>query len=346
MPKKVLMFAGPIHPNPPLKGAAVETWMYEVSKRLISYEPHIISIGSPFYPEREYKEGIYFYRINFSKFYKRVFQKITKIDPLSYPKRILKLINEVKPDVIHVHNTVKWFLPLMDRIDKNIKKILHFHNEITLPVLIKIDAFLGCSNYIVELYKNNPRIKAKYFQCIYNGVDLSKFIPYWQNIELKRSIRKRFKINESEFVVLFVGRISPEKGVEHFIETAIFLKNVKNLRFIIVGEIAKKGARAEYAEQLIKVAKSLENKVIFTDVFSPAKMNLIYLLGDVVFLPSNFEEPFGMTALEAMATGIPVITRAKGGLKEYIKHEINGFFVREESIAKDASKIIMNLIKR
>ena len=77
--KKVVMFAGPYHPIPPIKGAAVETWIYEVSKRLIRYQPYIISIGSPFYPEKEFKEGIFFYRINFGRVYKRVFQKIGQV---------------------------------------------------------------------------------------------------------------------------------------------------------------------------------------------------------------------------------------------------------------------------
>ncbi len=53
MPKKVLMVAGPFHPDPPLKGAAVETWMYEVSKRLVGFEPHIVSISHPFYPAKK-----------------------------------------------------------------------------------------------------------------------------------------------------------------------------------------------------------------------------------------------------------------------------------------------------
>ncbi|WP_353684121.1 glycosyltransferase [Thermodesulfovibrio sp. 3907-1M] len=344
MPKKVLIFAGPVHPNPPLKGAAVETWMFETAKRLINFEPHIVSIGNPFYAERQYKDNIYFYRINFGKLYKRFFQKMTKLDPLSYPKRILKIINEVKPDIIHVHNTVKWFFPIIKELDTKIKKILHFHNEISISTPLEVDAFIGCSNYIVNIYKNNEKIKAKQFKCIYNGVDSQKFSPYWELAELRKTIRRRFKINENEFVVLFVGRISPEKGVEHFVKVAINLKEFENIKFVVVGEIAKRGDRFDYAKKIFELSRKLNNKITFTDVFPPSKIHQIYLIGDVVLIPSEFNEPFGMVALEAMATGLPVITRARGGLKEYIYHGINGFFLKEDNLLNNGAELVKTLM--
>lgn len=343
MPKKVVMLAGPVHPIPPLKGAAVESWMYEVSKRVISFEAHIVSIGSPYYPMQEYKEGVYFHRIYFSPIYKRIFQKITKLDPLSYPQRVLKIIKKINPDIVHIHNTFKWALPLIEKLHGKTKIILHFHNEVAVNKNIKIDAFVGCSKYILNLYKKNEKIKANYYKHIYNGVDLKKFRPYWENLELRRNIRKRFKIKDEEFIVLFVGRVSSEKGVEHFIDTAIELKNLDKIKFFVIGEISQKGDREKYAEEIFKKAKILKDKIIFTDFFSPPKMPLIYMIGDVVFTPSNFSEPFGMVNIEAMATGVPVITRQKGGVKEYIKHGINGFFVNENNIARAASEIIIKL---
>lgn len=111
--KRVVMVTSPVHPVPPLKGAAVETWMYEVSKRLIGFEPHIVSIFHPFYPLREWRDDIFFHRIHFSRIYKRLFQKITKLDPLSYPKRVLRVIDEVKPDIVHIHNFIDGILPLL-----------------------------------------------------------------------------------------------------------------------------------------------------------------------------------------------------------------------------------------
>lgn len=345
MPEKVLMFSGPVHPIPPLKGAAVETWMYEVSKRVLSFEPHIVSIGDPYYRGKEYQDGIYFHRINFSPVYKRLFQKITKLDPLSYPKRILRIIDEVKPDILHIHNTFKWALPVIESLKRQIKIVLHFHNEINVNKEILIDAFVGCSDYIVDIHKNNNKIKARLYKTIYNGVDLKRFRPYWEVLDIRRSLRRRFNIKDRDFVVLFVGRISPEKGVEHFVKTAIQMKNIENIKFLVIGEVSKKGDRHEYAKNIIQQASSFRDKIIFTDVFPPSKMHLIYLIGDVVVLTSNFNEPFGMVAIEGMASGLPVIARQKGGLREFIIDGLNGFFISEDKIIEDLVNLIKNLME-
>ncbi len=340
------MFPGPVHPIPPLKGAAVETWIYEVSRRLVFYEPHIACIGSAFHQKNEFKNGVYFHRITFGKFYKTIFQKITRIDPLSYPRRLLKIINEIKPDVVHMHNSVKWFLPVIEAVNKNMKNtkiILHLHNEIEINNEIAVDAFMGCSKYIVDIYQENKKIKAKYYKYIYNGVDLTKFRPYWESEEVRKDVRNRFNLTDKDFVVLFVGRISPEKGVEHVIDTAYLLRDIPNIKFLVVGEIPTRGSRLEYAKNIIQATQSLKDKISFTDVFPPFKMNLIYMVGDVIFIPSNFEA-FGMVALEAMATGLPVITRKKGGLKEFILDNENGFFVSEDNISTEAANIIERLI--
>lgn len=342
MPKKVLMFANPIHPIPPLKGAAVESWIYEVSKRIISFEPHIISIGSPYYPKEEYREGIYFHRISFNPLYKRIFQKITRWDPLSYTHKALRIIENINPEIIHIHNISKWALQLIEKLNGKFKIILHLHNKVLIEKNIKIDVLVGCSKYILDLYKKNEKIKADYYTYLYNGIDLRKFRPYWENLQLRNNIRKIFRIKDKEFVILFVGRVSSEKGVEHFINTAMELKNVDNIKFFVIGEIPKKGERKKYLEEIFEKASLLKDKIFFTDFFPPSKMHLIFLMGDVLFTPSN-SEGFGMVNIEAMATGIPVITREKDGIKEYLRDRINGFYVNEKNIARSASEILIRL---
>lgn len=345
--KKILMVAGPFHSNPPLKGAAVETWMYEVSKRIVGFEPHIVSIDHPFYPIREYRDGIFFHRIHFSRLYKRLFQKITRLDPLSYPKRISMIVDEVQPDIVHMHNSIKWFASLVEYIrKKEIKTVLHMTNEIHEIANMKIDALVGCSNFIVDVYKNSL-IKAGRHSCIYNGVDLEKFKPYWEVYSSRDNIKKGFEIDKKDFVVLFVGRISPEKGVEHFIKSALMFKDRPNVKFIAVGEIRKgdiKNDRVRYAKEIINIAAPLKDKIIFTGGIPPAKIHQLYLLGDVLILPSNFEEPFSMVAIEAMATGLPVIARKRGGLKEYIVDEVNGFFIDDRTPAVDIAKKVTDLM--
>lgn len=231
---------------------------------------------------------------------------------------------------------------------RGIKTVLHMHNEKDLADKIKVDAFLGCSNFIVDSYKKRP-VEADCFECIYNGVDLERFKPFWEVRSLREDLRDRFGIKGDEFVVLFVGRVSPEKGVEHLVRSAFILKNEDNIRFFIVGEIARgrrDNKRVRYGMEVIRLASPLKEKIVFTDVFPPAKIHLLYLLGDVLVLPSNFEEPFPMVPIEAMATGLPVIVRKRGGLKEYLVDGKNGLFIDDAAPGEDIADKIRLLYGR
>lgn len=326
MPKKVLMVAGPFHPVPPLRGAAVETWMYEVSKRLTSFEPHIVSIADPFYPAREHKEGIFFYRIHFSRLYKRLFQKLTKLDPLSYPKRVAQIIAEVDPDIVHMHQFTRWLDQMTKVISKeSMKTILHMHNESSVIPETEVDAFVGCSKFIVDSYAKTA-LRSKSFSHLYCGVDLTRFMPFWQVQPLRDDVRSRFGIGRDEFICLYVGRISPEKGLEHFIQSALLLQETDNVRFFVVGDMPQKGERRRYADDMMRMAAPLGDKIKFVGDFPPRKIHLLYLLGDLLVLPSN-SEAFSMVGIEAMATGLPVIASQKGGIMEYIVDGMNGLFI-------------------
>ncbi|MEO5359913.1 MAG: glycosyltransferase [Nitrospirota bacterium] len=332
MPKKILMAAAPVHPVPPLKGAAVEMWIYEVSKRLVGYEPHVVCLADEFYPDTEYKDGIFFHRIRFGRIYRRLCQKLTRLDPFSYNDRIIKLIKEISPEIIHMHNSIKRFTPLIKAVRAAglTKTMLHVQNEFPVDEPLELDAFTGCSQYIMNHYAAKP-IKAAHKFCIYNGVDLDRFKDFREVPDVRDAIRGRFGIKRNDFVVLFVGRVSPEKGVEHFINSAAIInkkRRLEDIKFFVIGEIQKgSGDRADYGRRIVDMAAGLP--VTFTDVFTPSRMHLIYLLGDIFVLPSNFDDPFPFVALEAMATGLPLVTRKKGGLMDYIIDGVNGLFVDE-----------------
>ncbi|QWR76621.1 glycosyltransferase [Candidatus Magnetomonas plexicatena] len=348
MIKRVVMVARPFYAVPPLKGAAVEMWMCEVSKRLLSFEPHIISISAPYYPDYEYRDGIYHHRVRFGGLYKHLFQKLTRLDPFSYAKRVLKIIREVNPQIVHLHNSVKLFLPLLKSLyGTKIKTVLHLQNEHPVDAALSTDALWTCSRYLLN-YFDGSLINAGSRTCIYNGVDLDKF-RYFKDVPGEREeVRRRFNIKNDDFVVLFIGRVSPEKGVEHIIETAGLLRDKKNVKFFIIGELQEGDLcsdRVRYGVEMMRRAEVLDGKVVFTGMFPPQKMHHFHLLGDVLVLPSNFEEPFGFVVIEAMATGLPVIVRKKGGVPEYIKDNENGLFIDEADKAGSISGIIRTLIK-
>lgn len=343
--KKVVMFAGPQHEIPPTKGAAVQTWIYEVSKRLITYQTHIISISHEFLPLKEFSDGIYFHRIYLSKIYKRIFQKILGWDICSYNKRVFNIIKEINPDIVHIHNyyNAKEIIEWIRRFNPNIKIVFHMHNQsdkFDKKEFPKVDKFVGCSNFITEHYKSNNLIKADEFVTIYNGVDNEKFDSA---IKLRESIKNFINVDQNKRNIFYFGRVSEEKGINRILEIAKLLKNNKDFKFYCVGEISRGGGRKDYFDKLddeIRI-NSLDN-IEFLNFIAPQKIHLAYQLADMIIVPSKFEEPFCMVTIEAMASNIPTICANKGGMKEYLENGKNSIVIDDyDRFSKIASEKII-----
>ena len=76
----------------------------------------------------------------------------------------------------------------------------------------------------------------------------------------------------------------------------------------------------------------------------PGEMQNVYHYADLVVVPSEFEEPFGMVAIEAMAAGIPVMAANKGGLAEFIEDGKTGIFIRQPDDPIDFSRQLFDVI--
>lgn len=346
--KKVVMIGQENHPIPPFKGAAVEWWMNEVAKRLITFRTYLFSVSDMWLPNKEYRDGVYYQRFNVGRVYKRLFRKITKLDPYPYEKRLAKAMDRLSPDILHVHNAPR----LLARITKFTKAkpriILHMHNEDKTINGIEFDALVGCSKYIVNRYKKELGSDHE-FQCIYNGVDLHRYKPYWEVPNRRKTMRDIFGLKDDEFVFLYVGRISPEKGVVELIEAfKRMLKVNGRVKLLIVGEISRgdprTSERVAYGEKVKSAVHGIRNSVVLTDVISPEKMHHVYPAADVLVAPSLFNEPFSMTTIEGMAVGLPVLVSRRGGLVEYVRDYDNGIFIDNVEDTLEMTDKMMNIL--
>jgi len=125
-----------------------------------------------------------------------------------------------------------------------------------------------------------------------------------------------------EKILLFVGRLVLEKGLDVLIRTLpIILGNSVNAKIVAVGEGPE---RDEY--QRLANDYGLGNKILFTGHIDDCTLRALYRVADVAIVPSRFE-PFGIVALEAMAAHCPVVANAVGGLNEIVDHEDTGLKV-------------------
>jgi len=122
-----------------------------------------------------------------------------------------------------------------------------------------------------------------------------------------------------EQIVLFVGRLVAEKGVQVMLNAApSVLAQCPSTRFLIVGT-------GYHTEELRRQAHALgiEHQVRFLGYVTDDELKKLYRISDVVCIPSLYE-PFGIVALEGMAAGVPVVTTDAGGLTDFVEHMVTG----------------------
>lgn len=148
---------------------------------------------------------------------------------------------------------------------------------------------------------------------VYNGVDLKRFRP--QNRDLYRNeIRKRYAVDESEFVLLCVGSGFERKGIRYILQA------IERITAPLTLIIAGRGSAEKYRSLIQR------QTVIFC---GPQKeIHKFYAASDV-FVSTPIYEPFGNACLEALASGIPIITTRLSGASEILEDGREGFLVNE-----------------
>jgi D-inositol-3-phosphate glycosyltransferase len=151
------------------------------------------------------------------------------------------------------------------------------------------------------------------------GVDLDRFRP-----GDKESARRALGLRD-ERIVLFVGRIEPLKGVDILINAAALLESDVDCSVLIVG--GEDGSRSQ-VRRLQELARSrgIEHRVAFVGAVDHETLPLYYNAADVCVVPSHYES-FGLVAVEAMASGVPVVASRVGGLAGTVKDGETGYLI-------------------
>jgi glycosyltransferase involved in cell wall biosynthesis len=252
---------------------------------------------------------------------------------------INKILEDSSFDVVHSHNG--FIDPLIfNFIEKNFPPVVHtLHGppfttqdrlDIGLPDNLAMWKQLGKSNKLFYVPISNTlastapnEIKSKFLEPVYNGIDITEF-PF-------EKIKQDY--------VITLARIHPDKGqkiaIDACLQTGIHLKLAGPL-----GDIGDPIKAISEAQNINSPNKDLTAFKYFRDEILPNLNNpLISFVGDVkgkdklnlicnakaLLFPIQWDEPFGMAPIEALACGTPVISMAKGALTEIIDHGVNGF---------------------
>jgi glycosyltransferase involved in cell wall biosynthesis len=171
-----------------------------------------------------------------------------------------------------------------------------------------------CSDYMASQVRWIFNLERKKIETIPNGIDVTKYQRKQSNTE---GFRRRFA-NDTEKIIFYVGRLVYEKGVQVLIDSLPKILSNINAKLIIAGEGYMKENLKAQADRL-----NLSNKVYFLGFVDDDTLNLLFQTADICVVPSLYE-PFGIVALEAMASKIPVVVSETGGLSEIVEHDITG----------------------
>lgn len=200
------------------------------------------------------------------------------------------------------------------------KLVYHIHNDFlnaqtrqAQEIYDRADSIITVSDYIKSRVLTIDDLDKK-CKTVLNGIDLKTFSDH------QPQDRKSFGLAEDDFVIVFSGRLIEEKGIRQLLLAMQELKDYPDIKLMIVGGSFYGNGIEEspFIQELQALVSSLEDRVIFTGFKPYREIPSLLTLADIAALPSIWDEPLGLTCIEAMATGLPVITTNKGGIPETV----------------------------
>jgi len=270
----------------------------------------------------------------------------------AYIYQIAKHLSRQNVDVIHIHNFSQ-FVPIIRRFNPKAKIVLHMHCDWLAQFdhsliewrLRSADAIVGVSDYITERVRKRFPGLADRCHTVYNGVNVEVFQPPRLPPESGNHNTKR---------IIYVGRISPEKGVHILVEAfQQIARDFPDAILEIIGphwfgtmiapelsddaktqQLRNFDASTYHQRLLDLVPEAISDRVKFVGFIQAHELANFYRTNrlDVFVSPSIFQDPFPLSVLEAMAAGLAVVASTAGGIQEQVKNWETGILVERTDV--------------
>jgi glycogen(starch) synthase len=230
-------------------------------------------------------------------------------DWMTYPAGIAVAAISGKPLVIHVHSTE------FDRSGEHVNQMIY---NIERQGMERANKIITVSHFTRNIIISRYGISGDKVEVVYNGVERN---GRWSSLA-------DTNIKKDEKIVLFLGRITMQKGPEYFLFAAKkVLEVMDNVRFVMAGSGDLMHRAIELAAEL-----GIGQKVLFTGFLRGEDVQKIYKMADLYVMPS-VSEPFGIAPLEALDNDVPVIISKQSGVSEVLVHALKVDFWDVNEIA-------------
>ncbi len=262
---------------------------------------------------------------------KDVIQKV-----ILYSKYVLRIVNEREFDIIYAHDWMTFLAGIEVKFRTGKPLALHVHAldydrggpdsrgwiyDLEKYAMQHADVIIPVSEYTGDI------IAGHY------GIDRAKIFPVHNGVDVVEAYREEKAFPEK--LVLFLGRVTGQKGPEFFLEVAsnVFEK-YKKVRFVVAGT-------GDRLKRLIETGayRQIGHKFHFTGFLDKEKVHKLLAMADVYCMPS-VSEPFGLSALEAAQFGIPMVISKQSGAAEVLRGALKADYWDVELMAAHITSLL------
>ncbi|MHA1586789.1 MAG: glycosyltransferase family 4 protein [Candidatus Heimdallarchaeota archaeon] len=338
---------------PPFKVGGLAAHVYDLSKMLVKkgYTIHIVTCSFPGAPDYELVDGVHVHRFDAYEIPAPEFLQWDLNMNVLMEKKAIEIINEHDIDVIHAHDWLvasaaiglkhlfrKPLIATIHSLERGRRNGLfndgqHMIDQIENFLIQEAWHNIVCSQYMQSLCHFSFRFPNDKMTIIPNGVRFDDFSVKLSKGDAVKHHKKYALIEEQ--IVAYIGRLVPEKGVNVLLGAVKpVLEKMPNTKFVVAGE-------GWHRNELQRITKELniEEKVLFTGYLPEEDFLAYFNVSDILVVPSTYE-PFGIVALEGMATETPIIVSDVGGLSEIVDHQWTGMKVPADNSQALADSII------
>ena len=355
---KIAILTSGILPIPAVQGGAVENLIDFYLEYNDKHRLHDITVYSVWHPnvkkhpaqQSEVNHYIYIKMDGWwNKLRKKFYQKTHGKEYYHYTieyflHEAIKDIRKQQYDFILLENRPGYAIKLKKATDARL--VYHLHNEKLsqqVPQYQTIYDAATCiitvSDYIKGLVQtiNSDDTKTK---TVYNGIDINAF-----TYKAPAKPRPSLSLSEDDFILLFSGRITKEKGIMELIEAMNQLKNYTQIKLLVIGSSFYGNANNEnnFVKVLKQKAEDVNDRIIFTGFIPYSDMPQYLRTADLAVIPSIWDDPFPTTVLEAQAMGLPIITTRRGGIPEEVTEKNAILLDTDEHFVDNLATAILEL---